>query len=235
VGRGFRTPNLVESFFNGPVPEGTAWQIANDTLKPETNLEFDLGARYQGKRIYAEAWYFNNTIHDGIATVPTGDTINGLPAYQNKNVTQLRYQGVEAILEGRPADWLSVTASYTYLNSPPIQPNAPTGDTYPHKVGVTARYQHPSGRFWAQYGFRWNAQQSNVPPTPPLPVGPVLPSFAVNDLAAGVRIYDRGRVRPELNVAVLNLYNALYAETANQSFFRPEPQRQVRVSVVTTF
>jgi len=237
LGRGFRSPNLVESFFSGPVPEANppAIQIANPALKPETNLEFDLGARYRTSRVSAEAWYFNNTIHDGIRTGATGDTVSGLPVFQNQNVAQLRYQGVELGVEGQVVGGFSAGASYTYLSSKDVlKPNDPIGDTYPHKVGVTATYRHPNGRFWAEYGFRFNAKQTNIPPGTN-PIGNVLPGFTVHNLQGGVRLYDRGRFRPELNVAILNLADALYAETANQSFFRPEPRRQVRVGVVTTF
>jgi hypothetical protein len=57
----------------------------------------------------------------------------------------------------------------------------------------------------------------------------------VSDIRGGVLLFDRGRYRTELDLAVLNLANALYAETPNQSFFRPESQRQLRVELATTF
>lgn len=240
VGRGFRSANLVESFFNGQVPEVNGIQIANPSLRPETNLEFDVGTRYREGRLAAEAWYFNNTIHDGIRTVATGDTINGQASYQNQNVSQLRYQGVEVQADAQIAYGFSAGVNYTFLDSKDVlKPNEPIGDTYPHKVGVTATYRHPSGRFWAEYGFRYNAEQTNialpVPPSPPLPVGTTLPAFSVHNLRGGLLIYRRARYSAELDLAVLNLANKLYAETANQSFFRPEPRRQIRVGVLTTF
>jgi len=240
VGRGFRSPNLVESFFNGPVPEVSGWQIANPALLPETNLEFDLGARYRIRHLSAEAWYFNNTIHDGIRTEPTGGTFNGFPAYQNQNVDQLRYQGIELSAEAAVVRGVTLGANYTWLTSQDVlKPNEPIGQTYPQKLGLVATYRYPNGRFWAQYGFRWNAAQPDVPlpqpPSPPLPVGTTLPAFTVSDVRGGVLLFDRGRYRTELDVAVLNLANALYAETPNQSFFRPEPRRQLRLELATTF
>ena len=240
VGRGFRSPNLVESFFNGPVPEVNGWQIANPALLPETNLEFDFGARYRIRHLSAEAWYFDNTIHDGIRTEATGGTFNGLPAYQNENVNQLRYQGIEISAEAVVLRGVTVGANYTWLTSQDVlKPNEPIGETYPQKLGLVATYRYPNGRFWAQYGFRWNAAQPDVPlpqpPSPPLPVGNTLPAFTVSDIRGGVLLFDRGRYRTELDLAVLNLANALYAETPNQSFFRPEPQRQLRVELATTF
>ncbi|HUL70075.1 MAG TPA: TonB-dependent receptor [Gemmatimonadales bacterium] len=240
VGRGFRSANLVESFFNGPVPEVNGIQIANPSLKPETNLEFDFGGRYRTGRVGAEAWYFNNTIHDGIRTVATGDTINGQAAYQNQNVSQLRYQGVELQADVQIAYGFAAGANYTYLTSKDVlKPNEPIGDTYPHKVGVNASYRHPSGRFWAQYDFRYNAEQTNIalpaPPSPPFPVGSTLPSFSLHNVRGGFVLYRRARYSAELDLAVLNIANKLYAETANQAFFRAEPRRQIRIGVLTTF
>ena len=49
------------------------------------------------------------------------------------------------------------------------------------------------------------------------------------------RLIDRGPWRQNLTVAVDNLANTLYAETANASFFRPQPGRSFTVALTTSF
>lgn len=62
------------------------------------------------------------------------------------------------------------------------------------------------------------------------PVGAVLPSFAVQSLRGGARLFSVGSVSNDLSVVVNNLTNKLYAEFSNASFFRPEPKRSLAVS-----
>lgn len=45
AGRAFRSPNLMERFFQGGTPEGSGYQLANADLKPEKSLSVDLGAK----------------------------------------------------------------------------------------------------------------------------------------------------------------------------------------------
>ncbi|HXI21345.1 MAG TPA: TonB-dependent receptor, partial [Gemmatimonadales bacterium] len=86
VGRGFRSPDLVERFFTGPTPEGNGYQRQTPNLRPETSLNVDLGFRYRNGPVSLEAFAFRNEIHDGIGIQATGDTVQGLPEYQNVNV-----------------------------------------------------------------------------------------------------------------------------------------------------
>jgi hemoglobin/transferrin/lactoferrin receptor protein len=65
VGRAFRAPNLVERFFNGPTPEGLAFQAANADLAPETSLNVDVGLRYRDRLLNLEGFVFRNEIRDG--------------------------------------------------------------------------------------------------------------------------------------------------------------------------
>ena len=52
---------------------------------------------------------------------------------------------------------------------------------------------------------------------------------------ASRRLPNRFGVRNQLSLAVNNLGNTLYAEFPNAGFFRPEPGRNVNVSLVTAF
>ena len=95
VGSAFRAPNLVERYFDGPTPEGGAYQRASPDLQPETSINYDLGLKYRARRLNAEVALFENHITDAIIPKPTGAKINRLPVYQNINVGELRTRGAE--------------------------------------------------------------------------------------------------------------------------------------------
>ena len=82
VGRGFRSPNLVERFFDGATPEGSGYQKRNLELDPETSLNVDVGARWRRGGLFAEAFVFENTVRDGIAIEATGDSVNRCPRFE---------------------------------------------------------------------------------------------------------------------------------------------------------
>ncbi|MDQ6829270.1 MAG: TonB-dependent receptor [Gemmatimonadota bacterium] len=230
VGRGFRSPNLVERFFNGATPEGSGYQKANPNLSPETSLNVDLGARVQAGPVAAEAFVFRNDLHNGIAIAPTADSVNRLPAFQNVNVAKLRFSGGEAQLSLQLPLGFSTSANYSRLTSKDVlNPNNPVGDTYSNKIAGELAYRLPTGRFWAAYGIRHNGEQKDVL-AGSTPLGPVIPSFTVHSIRAGGTLFEHAGTRHSLTLAIDNLTNTLYSEFSNASFFRPEAGRNVIVT-----
>jgi hemoglobin/transferrin/lactoferrin receptor protein len=235
VGRAFRSPNLVERFFNGPTPEGFGYQSPNPNLKPETSLNVDLGVRVRTARANAELFVFQNSIRDGISIAPTGDSVQGLVEYQNVNVDRLRFRGIE--LSGRLGGptGLSLGAGATVVDSKNVlDPNSPVGNSYSSSYRGTLRYDHPRDRLYAEYEARGNGTRTDVLPATN-PVGASLPAFLVHSIRAGVLIARSGPRSQWLGIGVTNLSNALYAEFTNVSFFRPEPGRSVFLTYNVTF
>ncbi len=95
AGRAFRSPNLIERFFDGPTPEGSGYQVANPDLKAETSFNVDLGVRYRNGPVSLDAFGFRNKIYDGIRIQPLDYEVGGQAAYQNTNVEQLLFRGFE--------------------------------------------------------------------------------------------------------------------------------------------
>lgn len=235
VGRGFRAPNLVEQFFEGPTPEGSGYQKANPDLRPETSVNVDLGARVQRGRFAGEAFVFRNDLHDGIRIAPTGDSVNKQPAYRNVNVDRLRFTGAEALGTVDMTGWLSATGTYSTVRSRDVlAPANPVGDSYSTKLTgeVTLRDLRRHGQL--SYVVRHNAERKDGA-VGNGPVGPVIPAFTVHTMRADWRLMNHGAWRQNLTLAVDNLTNTLYAETANASFFRPQPGRTFTVALTTSF
>jgi outer membrane receptor protein involved in Fe transport len=242
TGRGFRSPNLVELFFDGAVPEASAYQVAAQGLEAETSFNYDLGARYQRGILFAEAFYFRNKVSDGIRSQPildqTGDTVQtaGLDTYQNVNVDEIVFQGVEANADVLFDFGAMLGASISTLDAEDaIDPDNPIGESYSTKVTGRAGFRDPQGRFWGQWEIRHSAEQKDVALGGGNPLGSILPAFTVQGIRGGIRLVERDGFTSTLTLAVANLTNELYAETSNASFFRPEPKRHVTASVGVTF
>lgn len=230
VGRAFRSPNLVERFFNGPTPEGGAFQARNPDLEPETTLNVDFGVRYRHRRLSLEGFVFRNDVRNGIRIAATGDTVNGLAVFQNINVDKLRYTGVELAGDAFLPAGFQLGATYTHLASKDVlDPLNPVGETFSNRITGQVRYVDPADRFWVTYHVRHNGERKDVI-LGQNPVGATLPAFTVHDIRAGVTVFRRGAHRQQVGVAVTNLSDALYAEFANVSFFRPAPPRSIMVT-----
>jgi len=235
VGRGFRSPNLVERFFQGVTPEGSAFQSRNPDLKPETSLNVEIGAKYRRPGLYLEAFAFRNTIHDGVRIAPTGDSVGGFPEYQNINVDQLRFTGFELGGNIELVSGISLGLNYAHLRSRDVlNPKNPVGETYADKVNTVLGYRSPGGRLVLSYGVRFQGDQKDAN-LGTSPIGSVLPSFTVHTARASYRLFSYGRLSNSLGLTLQNVTDALYAESANASFFRPEPGRNLTVAWTTGF
>jgi outer membrane receptor protein involved in Fe transport len=235
VGRGFRAPNLVERFFEGAAPEGGGYQRANPSLGAETSINSDVGLRYRRGALYGEAFVFRNEIDNAIRAVATGDSVNRQPAFQSRNVSQLRLEGAEITTGVRAGSGLDASLSFTRLIGRNIsEPDSPVGDTYSSKVVGDVAYREPSGRFLLGYTVRYQGEQKDAI-IGTNPIGSVIPAFTVHSARASVRLFDARGMSNRLSLAAENLADALYAEFPNASFFRPEPRRSVSVAVNVEF
>lgn len=235
VGRGFRSPNLVERFFQGVTPEGSGFQSRNPGLEPETSVNLEVGAKLRTGRLYLEGFVFRNTVSNGIRIAPTGDTVQGFPEYQNINVDKLRFTGFELAGDLGLLPGVSLGASYSHLRSKDVrQPNNPVGETYADKVHVEGRYRSLDGRLGLSYGIRFQGRQKDVA-LGTSPIGAELPAFTVHTARASYRLLTTGRFDHTITMTLQNVTNRLYAESANASFFRPEPGRNLTVAWTTGF
>jgi len=228
LGRGFRSANLPERFFQGVVPDGNGFQIRNPDLKPETNFNVDFGLRYRQRDFYVEAFYFRNKIYDGIQIISTGEWLGRLAEYKNVNIDKILLQGVEMICQFNLDFGLSVTASYSYMTSKNlIDPAALRySDTYGSRLNLNIRYTFPNDLFYVEYHVRHNGIKKDVA-LETNPIGLFLPSFTVHSLRTGITLFKNSAFPQQLGIIINNLTNTLYAEFSNASFFRPAAKRHI--------
>ena len=151
------------------------------------------------------------------------------------NVGSLRAQGVELAATVLLERGFAVSGNFSTLKSKNVaNPALPIGDTYANKLNLALGWTERHGRLWAEYAVRRNGDQKDIA-VGSSPVGNVLPAFTVQSIRGGIRGWMIAGVRQDLTVIVNNLANVLYAETANSSFFRPEPGRMLKVAISSGF
>jgi outer membrane receptor protein involved in Fe transport len=235
VGRGFRSPNLIERFFSGPTPEGSGFQIANPDLDAETSLNLDLGLRLRKPTFFVEGFVFRNAIEDGIRVAATGDSTGGQPVFQTVNVDETRVWGVEVGGQVVLAGPFILSGNVTWFDEENVdEPLLPVSDTYRSKVNGALTYRAPSGRFWLAGTVRYQGEQDNIE-LGSSPVGETMPAFTVFGLDGGVRVAEIGRTRHTLIARVENVGDVLYAEAGNTGFFRPSAGRRLHVGWTSEF
>lgn len=123
------TTRLHSSFGTGiRPPAGLELAFTNNpALKPERTATFDFGVeqRVIHDKLSLDATYFYNRFYDLIVSL--GGNLAVLSAYQTDNLSNARAQGAVMSARFRPARWVSVAASYTYLDSEVLSLNGSTG------------------------------------------------------------------------------------------------------------
>ena len=144
-GTGIRPPAGLELAFTN-----------NPALKPERTASFDLGVeqRVFCDKLSLDATYFYNRFYDLIVSL--GGNLAVLSAYQTDNLSNARAQGAELTARLRPSGWMSLAASYTYLDSQVLSLNGSTGlAPIPFRVGQQLiRRPANSGSFVSTFSRR---------------------------------------------------------------------------------
>jgi vitamin B12 transporter len=108
IGTGVTNPTFTEQygFFVGSF-------IGNPDLRPERSLGWDAGVEQAlfDRRLVVDATYFASEFQDKIITVSAGGGF--LSTVVNEEGTSPRH-GVEISVKAAPADWLSLSGTYTY-------------------------------------------------------------------------------------------------------------------------
>lgn len=235
LGRGFRSPNLPERFFQGVTPDGRGFQIRNLNLKSETSLNMDFGLRWRWQNLYIESSIFRNMIYGGIQIAPTGNNFSSLIEYQNVNVDKLRLQGAEFLGQYEFNFGLSLIASFSTIATKNLtNPELMNADTYGSRMNLNLRYTFPKNIVWMEYHLRHNGDRKDID-LGNNPIGSIIPGFTVHTLRMGLNLFQNSSFPQQIGIIFGNLSNTLYSEFSNASFFRPAPRRHIMMTWSTRF
>jgi hemoglobin/transferrin/lactoferrin receptor protein len=216
VANGYRQPNALDLFFNGPASVGNV--LGNPDLKPERSISYDLGLRWGPSDVSVAANLFYSTYDDLIDAVQIAAAPfpGAPPTYQYVNISKARIWGGEIEGDWRVHRQLTLRGSLAgaigdITNQEAIeqlygvsQPQAPLPNVPPLKGTGAVRWTEPRERFWIEPGVRWQWRTNR------LPLDPFANQFKkewlVGDLTAGARLPSGQR----LVVGVRNIGDVSY-------------------------
>ncbi|TDQ25812.1 TonB-dependent receptor [Tenacibaculum caenipelagi] len=113
IANGFRAPNLAELTSNG-VHHGTnRFEMGNNNLVNEKNLQFDLSIDYNSEHFELFANGFYNKLSNYIYLSPTGEIEDEAPVYTYLQEDAKLYGGEFGFhLHPHPLDWLHLQSSF---------------------------------------------------------------------------------------------------------------------------
>ncbi len=111
----FRSPNLAELTQYGM--HGVRFEVGNQYLKSQQNLEIDLGYHLHTKHTTIDISAFYNHINDYIFLSPTADTTEEGTKIYKYTQTNANLYGGEAMLHihPHPLDWLHLISTYSLV------------------------------------------------------------------------------------------------------------------------
>ena len=117
-GKGYRAPNPYELM---PLANNTWYWHGNPNLKPETARTWDIGLEQDiiGKQLTADVTYFQNSVEDYISAYGGYDP-NTWMSYP-VNVDKMKIRGIEAGVNARPIDELTLRLAYTWQHARNLQ------------------------------------------------------------------------------------------------------------------
>jgi len=128
IGRGYRAPSVAETSAKGVHPGTGLEQLGDVNLKPEFNVQEDLGFFYAGTHVTASAEVFYNTIdnyiyNEKLASVNGGDSLftqggTDYPVFKYTQTTAQLYGGEVSIdIHPHPLDRLHFENTLSMVNA----------------------------------------------------------------------------------------------------------------------
>ncbi len=156
---GFRAPNIDDLGTLGIVD--FRYETPNYNLKPEKSFQYQLGYKYQGKKLKGEIYLYRNELYNLIVrNKVAGDSLDGYPVYQKENVERAYIQGVETSFDYMLSPSLSFSGNLTYTYGQNLTKNEPVRRIPPLFGRVVFEYRHSN--LWANMEWLAAAKQDRL-------------------------------------------------------------------------
>jgi outer membrane cobalamin receptor len=156
---GFRAPNIDDLGTLGIVD--FRYETPNFDLKPEQSFQYQIGYKYQGKKLRGEIYLYRNELYNLIVRNRVeGDSIEGYPIYQKENVERAYIQGFETALDYTLSSAWSFAGSLTYTYGQNITKNEPVRRIPPLFGRLLVEYKKSD--WWCNIEWQAAAKQDRL-------------------------------------------------------------------------
>lgn len=229
LARGWRPPNAFELFARGEHGGVAAFQLGNPDLVEESNVNGEIGIRYEGPRLRGRLSAYRNEFSDYIYLADSGDVEAGLPVFVHRQ-GDARIEGIEATVDAAPFNWMRVGLGYTLIDTWNKAVSRRLPQTPPDRLFASLRLERDRiGRFSRIFlGIDGAFVAKGVVSGPDEPLGTPTEAYEVFDLRGGLTM-PVGANELGLDVTVRNLFDAEYKDFLwSYKPFAPNPGRDVR-------
>lgn len=229
----FRATDLFSKYHFTAV--GAGFLVPNPDLDPERGIFYELGARFNNDKVYAEVNFFQNFLDD--LFVLQDITFDDTPSVQNQNIGEATITGVEIQLRAN----LGSLGQFFYLGSYVKGDNDITDNPLPqipafHNL-IGFQFRDAGGKYFAQIEARLVGDQNDVAPNEI-----ETPSYTVFNFNSGINLHQVIDNFPHARFmfGITNLGDESYRShvsrgaPGNQNVFL-EPGRSFNISFVTRF
>ncbi|MEN9997903.1 MAG: hypothetical protein RI922_893 [Bacteroidota bacterium] len=119
ISSGFRAPHLSELMANGAHDGALRYEMGDINLKAEKATQLDLTYEIHKDHLEFIVNPFGNYIRDYILLTPIDSTIDNLPVFQYKQMSQVWLFGGDLAIHFHPhfAHWLHLESNYSFIQS----------------------------------------------------------------------------------------------------------------------
>ncbi|HUX57608.1 MAG TPA: TonB-dependent receptor [Bacteroidales bacterium] len=156
---GFRAPNIDDLGTLGIVD--FRYETPNFDLKPEHSFQYQIGYKYQDRKLRGEIYVYRNELYNLIVrNRMVGDSIEGYPVYQKENVERAYIQGAETAWDVELNKSWSVGGSMTYTYGHSITKNESVRRIPPLFGRIVVEYKHKG--WWINLEWQTAGKQDRL-------------------------------------------------------------------------
>jgi iron complex outermembrane receptor protein len=228
---GYRAPHLTELLSNGFHHGALRYEIGNADLKPEYARQADVTIELTSEHLVLVYNPFVNEIRDYIYLQPLGYTVDGIPAFAYKALSEVAFYGNDVGFHYHPhfAHDLHLETTWSYINT-----RTPSDSSVsllpPQRIQTTLKYSFDATR---RFGLREVNVMHTFMDAQRKVAYMETPSVSYHVVDAAMAFELAGKQRWEFRVGVKNILNERFVDHLSRlkNIGMPAPGRNAYVSI----